>query len=58
MSTLREDLTLERLAVATHEEDADRYWRSCNFGLAAECRALADEARARVRELEQEMERR
>lgn len=52
MSTLREDLALERLALAEIEADAARLWHARQYKLAKQCQAEAARARERILELE------
>ena len=49
---LREELGLERAALAELEHEASAAWERGAYGLALEARRDAAQARARVRELE------
>lgn len=52
MSTLREDLALERHALAELEAEAAALWRGRQYMLARHREAEAVRARERIRELE------
>jgi hypothetical protein len=53
MSTLREDLALERAALAELEADAARAWRARQYRLALRREREAARARERIAELEE-----
>jgi hypothetical protein len=52
VSTLVEDLALERIALAELEAEATALWRAGNYELARRRMAEAVRARERIRELE------
>ncbi len=52
MSTLREDLALERLALAQLEAEAQALWRARQYKAALRVRGELARARERIAELE------